>query len=90
MCDKQLDDNEWHTISVVCTLNKPVEVTVDGDKFEVKTGERKDLQITAINFGAAKVNGDLNQFEGKVKEIKFSTNPPDRYKVVGDLYELTK
>ena len=90
MCDKQLDDNEWHTISVVCTLNKPVEVTVDGDKFEVKTGERKHLKLNAITFGVAMVLESYNQFEGKVKEFKFTSNPPDRYKVVGDLYELTK
>ena len=51
VCDKKLNDNKWHTISLVCKEKQPVQVTVDGEKFEVETGERKPSLIEDIYFG---------------------------------------
>ena len=51
VCDKKLDDNQWHTISVICEEKKLVQVAVDGNEFEVKTGERKVYKFNSIGSG---------------------------------------
>ena len=40
VCDKMLNDDQWHKVSVVCMEGKHVQVTVDGEEFEVKTVQR--------------------------------------------------
>ena len=54
--DKKLDDNKWHTISVVCEYRKPIQVTVDGQLFEVKIYERKLHKFNCIGCGGLRVS----------------------------------
>ena len=62
VCDKKLNDNEWHTISLVCKENQPVQVKVDGESFKVETGERKPILIDSITFGSAEDVNGVNNF----------------------------
>ena len=71
---KQLDDNKWHTISVVCEYRKPIEVTVDGEVFEVETGERKLSKFNCIGCSSLRMN-PRHRFKGEVKQFKFTTKP---------------
>ena len=70
---------------------EPVKVTVDGESFEVETGKRIPVAIDSISFGTADhgVVG-TKYFYGSVKQFKFTIKPPERYKIIDDLFQLTK
>ena len=72
--DMHLDDNKWHTISVVCVYRKPIQVTVDGQLFEIDTGERKLYKFNCIGCSSLRMN-PRHRFKGEVKQFKFTTKP---------------